>query len=206
MTSKRFIISLVLIFILSLTAWGIWIWEILYRPGWEGLNWLFVTLYSPYISLLIAAIACSVPFIGREQTVTTNILFSVLFFYIINLICFEAGKFVNFNIYRRWFISGSEALILSSIVVLIFPFLVLMYWMVIHKLLKKNKESNMPIILLFSLATFPLSNITIHINSGFGTGTNWVDIVKMGYPIFWMSFLMGTSSLMIAKQKELTSW
>jgi hypothetical protein len=201
MTRKQFIISLSFVFSLSLLAWAVWIFEILYFPGWYGLNWLFVTLYSPYISTFIAALAFAVPFMVCRQGKTKNIFFSVLLFYLVNLICFQVGKMVNFSLHS-WFISGSEALLLFSMVILLFPFLSFTYWLITQLLIRKSKESAILIILFPALATFPFSSFTINLNSGFGTGTTWVDSVKMGYPIFWMTFFMGCSGIIIAKQKN----
>ena len=68
--------------------------------------------------------------------------------------------------------------------------------------MKKNKKANAIFIDLFALLTIPLSMISVKVIPGFGSGSDWIDAVKMGYPVFWMIASLGISGLMISKQKS----
>ena len=77
--------------------------------------------------------------------------------------------------------------------------------MTTHKLIKKNKKINVLFITLLLLLIIPLSLLTIQIYTGFGHGTDWIDAVKMGYPIFWTTMFLGLIGLIISSQKNLIS-
>ncbi len=130
-----------------------------------------------------------------------------LFLYSINVICFYLGKQLCYEMYSRFgWLSGTstEIILIPFQGLALFIFLGLSYWLTAHKLLKKNKKINVFFITILLLLSIPLSLLTIQINSGFGSGTGWVDAVKMGYPVFWITMLLGLSGLLITRQTELT--
>jgi hypothetical protein len=49
--------------------------------------------------------------------------------------------------------------------------------------------------------TIPLSLITILLIPGFGHQTGWIDAVKMGYPVFWVTVLLGVAGVWIKERK-----
>ncbi len=68
-----------------------------------------------------------------------------------------------------------------------------------------NKRKRVPAYLLLLLAflvTPFLSMVSIKIWPGFGTGTDWVDAVKMGYPVFWTTLTLGLTGFLI----KLKAW
>lgn len=203
MTTGRIWISLIIIFVFSILGLGLWLYEIVEIKTWFGLNWLSEPLYSPFLAALFAVFAFMTPFIVNKQLTIKKALVSISILYTINIICFQIGKQLCFEMYSRffWFSeTTSNTLLIPIKGLFLFIFLGFAYWLTTYKLIKENKKINLFFITVLLLLTIPLSLLTIQINTGFGSGTNWVDAVKMGYPIFWISMLLGFSGLIISKQ------
>ena len=204
MTTRNISIAMTIILILSTIGMSVWLFEILKIKSWYGLNWLSGQLYSPYIATLIAVFAFMTPFIFNKQTTTKKIILAIIILYAANMLCFEAGKQLCYAMYCSFcFRTSKDSIFLFTIATTLFAFLGFAYWFVTNKLIKKNKNINMLTITLLALAVIPLSLLTIQVNTGFGTNTDWIDSVKMGYPIFWTITALGLSGILIAKQKTI---
>ena len=206
MTKEKIGLSLIFIFVFSSLGMGLWLYEIVEIKKWAGLNWLSDQLYSPFIAALLAVFAFITPFLVNKQLTLKNAIVSINIFYTVNIICFQIGKDLCYELYSRfWLLSGTSThfLLIPFIGLALFIFLGLSYWFITHKLIKKNKKINVLFVTLLLLLSVPLSLLTIQVNSGFGSGTDWVDTVKMGYPIFWITMLLGFSGLLIARQPNI---
>lgn len=205
MTKKHFFISLVVVLLLSLANISLWLFEIIQVQGWYGLSWLHNPLYSPYLGCLIAAMAYHAPFLVNKQSVFKKLILSVFILTIVTILCFAGGKQLNYALYCRFCIwSESDLLTLLTIALLLFILFGFSYWFVTTKLIKRSKKINILSFALLMVLTLPLSWATVIIVPGFGSQTGWVDAVKMGYPVFWSTFLLGLSGLLVAQQKGLT--
>lgn len=203
MTTRNLSIAITIILILSTVGMSVWLFEILKIKGWYGLNWLSGQFYSPYIATLIAVFAFMTPFIFNKQTTTKKIILATIILYAVNMLCFEAGKHVCYTMYCSFcFWTSKDSILLFTIATALFAFLGFAYWFVTNKLIKKIKKINMLMITLLALSVIPLSLLTIQVNTGFGTNTDWIDSVKMGYPIFWTTTALGLSGIRIAKQNN----
>ncbi|MBA3681718.1 MAG: hypothetical protein H0W73_11225 [Bacteroidetes bacterium] len=195
--------SILFIFILSLLGWACWIYEICVVHEWHGLTWLSKTLYSPYIGLLFAALSFLIPFLFSGSALK-KIVLPMLLLYLVNLFCYLAGKEICLLMYCR-FCPWSTAYIITflSVAFLLFPLMGFSYWLITAKFIRKNKKINILYISLLIFTAIVLSNLTIYINPGFGSQTGWVDVVKMGYPVFWTLFVLGFCGIIISKQKTI---
>ncbi len=182
---------------------GLWLYEIVEIKTWASLNWLSGQLYSPFLATLFSVFAFMTPFfISRQLTIKKTII-CILIFYTTNIICFQIGEQICNAIYSKfWWLAGTatDLILIALMTLALFIFLGLSYRLTTHKLIKKNKKINVLFITMLLLLTIPLSWMTIYINTGFGHGTDWVDAVKMGYPIFWTTILLGLIGLIIARQ------
>ncbi|MGB4775670.1 MAG: hypothetical protein WBP45_10880 [Daejeonella sp.] len=202
MTKRNFWISTSLIIFLSLAGTGLWLYEILGLKGWYSLNWLEGQLYSPYAATLMAVIAFIIPFIISKQVSAKKIILPVIILYGISILCFEAGKQLCYALYCRFcFWTMKEYILIFSAAFILFVSIGISFWLVTDKLIRRNKKINMLFISMLTLAAVPLSLLTIQLSPGFGSQTDWVDTVKMGYPIFWITLLLGFSGIIIARQK-----
>ena len=201
--TKNLLKTFLLILILSTIGISLWLYEILQL---KGLDWIWNTLYSPFIGTLLAACSFIAAFIISGK-ITTKLIFSVIILYVINILCFLAGQDLCHNFESE--INGSDSFFSKEVYLLLtkgfllFPLHGLAHWFVINKLVKKNKLRNSLFTTLCMMLVVPLSLVSITIYNGLGTANGWIDAVKMGYPIFWTIFLMGISGIILAKQKNL---
>ena len=208
MTTRKIWTSLIIIFVFSILGLGLWLCEIVEIKTWNSLNWLRGQLYSPFIAILFSVFAFMTPFFVNRQLTSKKTIVSIIIFYTTNIICFEIGKQLCYVMYSRlWWLSGTTTDIILMVIIALslFIFIGFSYWLTTHKFIKKNKKINMLFTTLLILLTIPLSLLTIYINTGFGSGTDWEDAVKMGYPIFWTTMLLGLIGLIIARQPDLVT-
>lgn len=201
MTTKTFWKILLLTCLLATTGTALWLIEIINFKGWYSLNWLNETLYSPYLIILVSVFAFIVPFITTNQLSIKKITRPVILLYLVSLISYQSGKHLCYTLYA--FGDWTDNLLLLGTMALI-PFLLhaLVYWYVTHRIIKTSTPSKAVYFVMFNILVVPLSMISILINSGFGSGTDWVDAVKMGYPVFWMTLMLGLMGIIAAWQKR----
>lgn len=202
--TKR-IIELLLPVLLSLAAWGLWLYEINYVKGWYGLTWLDGSLFSPYYITALVVLSFLLPFILNKIRETRFFISAFVLLYIISWICYVGGKLVCYEMYARFvgsYPGELRALFISS--ALLFLACGLGYRFVTHKLitpLQKRKA----VYLSFSLIlVIPLSLLTVYLFPGFGDGKDWIDAVKMGYPVFWVTIILGYSGYLLSEPKVIS--
>jgi hypothetical protein len=194
MTIKNLLTAILIIFILSAVGMGLWLYEILKIKGWYSLTWLSEQLYSPFIATLFAVFAFMTPFVVCKQTTAKKIIFSTIILYVISILCFSVGKDLCYALYGRFYFWKTQDIVLYlSTGIILFPSLGIIYWFVTNQFIKKNKKINMLFITIFIIGVIPISIFTIELNKGFSTQSGWVDVVKMGYPIFWITMALGLS-------------
>lgn len=201
MSFRNVITLLVLILVLSTIGISIWLFEILQITGWYGLNWVSEHLYSPYILSFLAAFVFTTPFIINKTTSLQKIIIAIIILGATNIICFSGCKYLHFAFYCGvcyW--SNFEIAILFSIGLLFYGLFGFMYWFTTNKFIRKIKKLNILFFLIMEFLTIPLSILSIHLNTGFGSQTGWIDAVKMGYPIFWTMITLGISAIIITSR------
>jgi len=207
MTKKNSWISLIIIFIFSSLGMCLWLVEIVEIKTWYSLSWLSGQLFSPFIAALFSVLAFMTPFLVSRKPLLKNAVVSIIILYSINISCFYLGKQLCYEMYSKffWLYGTNTQIVLMPLAGLVlFIFLGLSYWLTAHKLLKKNKKINVFFITILLLLSIPMSLMAIQINSGFGSGTGWVDAVKMGYPLFWITMLLGLAGILVSRQVDFT--
>lgn len=198
------IIFKALIFTIFFSIAGILLWqyEINSIHSGERLYWLNRRLISPYVITLFAVITFLLPFILKYKFRFIKIIAAVIILYAISLFCFVAGKELNFLIYCRFCWWKTIHLILLILFgILIFAILGIGFWLITCKLLKPIKKSAIILISTYSLCVIPLSLLTSKIFPLF-IQTDWVNTVKSGFPVFWITFLLGITGIQLANQKK----
>ncbi|MCD6067594.1 MAG: hypothetical protein K0S33_2420 [Bacteroidetes bacterium] len=189
-----------IVLLLSVSALVLWLLEITQIKGWHGLNWLNGVLLSPYIIACIPVFSFLTPFLIRKQTLSIKktILAAVLL-YGSSILCFEIGKQISYLIYCRFCFFNPWILLLIAF----FTFLLcgFLYWLITNMLLQKTKWYKLFIIGLTAILVIPVSLASIHFFPGLGTQDGWVDAVKMGHPVFWITILFGASGFILSRQK-----
>lgn len=190
--------------LLSIAGTLLWQYEIYSIHYGEGLYWLNRNLISPYIITCFAVISFLLPFILRKEFRFINIITTVIILYGISVLCFVAGKELNFAIYCRfcWW-TTIQLISLLFFGILIFAIFGFGYWITVSKLIQSIKKSGIIIISITSLCVIPLSLLTSKIFPLFNQ-TDWVNTVKAGYPVFWITFLLGIAGNKLVNQKTKT--
>jgi hypothetical protein len=204
MTKQQLIRSSYIILFLSLCGITLWLFEIVGIKGWYGLGWLSQgQLYTPFIATLLVVISFLIPFILSRKTTLVKVSFSIVILYAVSIISFLTGEQLLHGIYCKlcFWTTGDMVMIYVKAFV-IFTFTGIAYGFVTNRFIKKNKSINKIMIIGMLLMVIPLSLATVTLFPGFGRGIGWVDAVKMGYPVFWTTFLLGVSGIILARQPD----
>ncbi len=209
MAIRKILTSAIIIFFLASVGMALWLYEIAEIKTWCSLNWVREELYSPFFISLIPVLAFMTPFFVNRQLAALSSIISIIILYAANMICFLIGAQLCYEQYDKLFLlvlsSDEHYFIFATLKGFsLYLFLGFTYWLTTHTFLKKNKKINAFFITLLLVLTIPLSLLTIQINTGFGSGTDWVDAVKMGYPIFWTTMLLGLTGIIIARQPNIS--
>lgn len=203
MRKKAIIIFLIVA--LAAAGFSLWLYEILTVKGWSDLAWLGGTLYSPYIITLLVVIAYLVPFLMNRKLKPGWLLLSVVLLYAVSFSCYKAGEWLSYIPYSRWGFRWDipSVIILTAFTLGVFLFLGLSYWFVTNYFITRNSKKNIFLISMLAILPIPLSFLMVHIYSfDYQEDTGWIDAVKMGYPMFWITVVMGISGWKIESQQE----
>ncbi len=177
-------------------AWVLWIGEILYFTGWNSLDWLKKSLFSPYLIIILLTFSFLNPLLQiRKAEEKLNPLFPALI-YTAALICFFSSEvLMRLSYCRSCFISETQNwLIISGLVSDCFIFGFLLQW-IAEKYSGKMPRGFGAVLSLGTVFAGILSFITIKLFPGYGNGTDWVDAVKMGYPVFYSILFIGLTAI-----------
>lgn len=192
---------------LAIASIGLWLYVIISVVGWDGLAWLkgdLGEISSSYIITVFVVVAYLLPFLLKRRSKPGKLVFSGLLLYGASLICYFTGAHLSAILYSRWaswdIISFISLTVFASAV---FLFLGLSYWFVTNYFIKRNPKKNIFLISILGVAPIPLSLLMIHIyNYSDEKFTGWVEAVKMGYPMFWITLVMGISGWLIESQQS----
>jgi hypothetical protein len=201
------IMKAILIAILSgLLCNCLWILEIIQIKGWTGLNWLSGYMNTVILIIPLTVLAFILSLRLFEKVLLKNLITSFLLLSIISWISYEIAREFLYEINSRFF-GFSNSLTISIIIVLtgiLVPnlFYSIGYYYITNRFLIKIQK--MTILLFFGSIVFSIifGLITLNINSGFGSGTTFIDSVKMGYPIFWLNIFLGLIVIIIIKMNK----
>jgi hypothetical protein len=188
--------------LLSIAGMLLWQHEIYSIHFGEGLYWLNRNLITPYIITLFAVISFLLPFILRKGFRIINLIAAIIILYGISLFCFIAGKELNFIIYcRLCWCTTSNLILLVLFGILIFVIFGFGYWITTCKLLQPIKKSGIILISALALCVIPLSLLTSKFFPLFNQ-TDWVNTVKSGFPVFWITFFLGVAGNKLVDSKR----
>lgn len=203
MTTPKTLTAMFVITLLSLLGVGLWLYEMMEIQSWYSLAWLYNQLYSPVvvISITVASFLTGI-IISKNFAGTKRLGIGFILLYLVSGLSYWVGKNFCYFIYR---FMAPPGILLSTIVffvIAVFLFLGFMYWLILHQTVRANKKQNILLIAFLSFLCVPLSLLTVYFFKGLGSGSEWIDAVKMGYPIFWITLLLGIAGIVIAQQAE----
>jgi hypothetical protein len=206
-SSALHIIKAVLIVILlGIICNFLWLYEIVQIKGWIGLNWL--NGYMNSIFLIIPLTVCSYILTLRRfrKIEFKNLMISFIGLSIISLVSFEIAREFIYEINSRFFgdYSSQFISIVKVLTGIIIPNLIycIGYHFITNRFLLKLRKITIFLYLGPIVFSILFGLITININPGFGSGTTFIDSVKMGYPILWMNIFFGIIGVLILKMNK----
>jgi len=208
--------NIVFIFILSVTSFSSWIFEINHVIGWYDTNWLYTFHYSPFIiSFLIALSFLSPLWINtkNKRKKSVNYIIALILLYGINwsfyFICSQTYEFAEAAFYMAAFCGK---ILFYPVIFLLISFMwavgvligTISYKTILEKLkIASITKKEFKIFYLLILLVMPLSDLLLLL-SGFDKFF-WVELqaetVKTGLPIFWVSMMLGIFSLYYSRKR-----
>jgi len=188
--------SIAIIIIAAIFNISFWLFEIVVIKKWASLNWLKPPLYAPYAIALLTTIAYLAPIQLHYRASRFNWLKAVGGLYFFSLAEFYAGKQLCYALYSRYWIITKIDLAIGCIAIgLLFTGLAVACYFSSRQL--KRGISYKPIFANATLffCVIPLSLLSVKLIPGYGAGSGWIDAVKMGYPAFWITILLGVAAL-----------
>ena len=196
MTKEERHFAIIAIGVLAILSQSIWLFEINVKIGWQGAAWLKRDLYAPFFICFFASMAYIFPFWVRYRKLDTRLILTVLTFYMINLSCYLLSDVVYNGMQLQ-----STAL-LQVLGLFVFTIFAGGYYYVTNELIMPIKKRFAFLFASCVLLMFVLSNVSVFFFRGFGSGTQWIDAVKMGYPFFWIAILLGVSGILLVANSE----
>lgn len=198
MTKEEIKQALIGILLLAILAEALWLYEIVVKIGWTGLNWLKGDLYAPWGICACAATAYILPFIVKYRLIDGKVILTWLSFIFLNIAVFYFGETVLKKLFSPLIalLSFGESIkirLFGLFAVSIFAF---GYHQMTNQLILKIRKQQVVLFILAVVLMFVLGNMTVFVIRGFGQGSSLVDAVKMGYPQFWICILLGLSGIL----------
>jgi hypothetical protein len=186
---------------LSISAQAIWLAEICLVKSWKGLNWLHEELYSPILCASLVSFAFLYHFWDRRKQSLAILIFVGLS--LVNCLFYWAGKSFFYMLFSKFsLLYFSQPMKYLLLALLGYLLIALIYaWVLPFNDTRRRIATYLLLLLAFIVTPF-LSMASIKIWPGFGTGTDWVDAVKMGYPIFWTTLTLGLTGFFV----KLKAW
>jgi hypothetical protein len=196
--------SFLIIFSLAIASVAIWLFEMTKVIGWSSLDWLEADLISPYLICCLAALCFMTPMVLKYQKIDGKIILTFLTLTMINIAAFFLAETVLKGVFSEMSFFTEKTGIYALGVVTFIGF-ALGYYFVTHHLIV-----NMPRLYVFVFASseilmFVLAIVTAYLGRFFGGQSYFSDVIKMGYPQFWICILLGLSGIFILDKNLKTS-
>lgn len=188
--------SIAIILIAAILNISFWLFEIVVIKKWASLNWLKSPLYAPYAIVLLTTIAHLAPMQLHYRASRINWFISVSGLYLFSLAEFYAGKQLCYALYSRyWIITKIDLAIGCTAIGLLFGGLAAACLVSAKQLHRDTNYKSVLANAVLLTCVIPLSLLSIKLIPGYGAGSGWIDAVKMGYPAFWITILLGVAAL-----------
>ena len=196
MKSQKSFTAIAIIIIAAILNISIWLFEIVVIKKWASLNWLKPPLYAPYAIALLTTIAYLAPIQLHYRASRMKQLISGAGLYFFSLTEFYAGKQLCYALYSRfWIITKIDLAIGCMAIGLLFAGLAAACFLSSRHLNREISRKFIPTNIVLFICVIPLSLLSIKLIPGYGAGSGWIDAVKMGYPAFWITILLGVAAL-----------
>jgi hypothetical protein len=199
------IISPLLISILfGLICNFIWLYEIIKIKGWYGLNWLEGYMNSVFliIPLTISSYLISIKLFKKIEI--KNMIIAFIGLSVISLVSYEISRQYLYMTNPRFFgffdFDKMLTLIISRGTIVPLVLYLIGFYYLTNRFLIKIPKWTIFLFLKTIILSIVFGIITIKMHTGYGYESNFIDSVKMGYPIFWLNLFLGINVIELMKQ------
>jgi hypothetical protein len=195
---------------LGAISWMAWFGEVTLLIGWDGLRWLAVYPKAAFVGVACAAISVLLPARAERRL---GVRRAGLFFLVASFIALVSFHLARSSIYAlhsrsaafmilagersmaRLFIAKHVARLAASAVLTAGGFALAM------GIVRRHAGWRMAqVFLLALLLVMPMGALTIRVFPTSQGYTDYIHVVKMGYPLFWTTVLMGVASWIGARR------
>ena len=196
--------SFLIIFSLAATSVAIWLFEMTKVIGWSSLDWLEADLISPYVICCLAAVCFMTPMVLKYRKIDGKIILTFLTLTMINIAAFFLAETVLKGVFSKlsFFSEKTSVYTLGAVTFIGFA---LGYYFVTHYLIVNMPRLYVVVFASSEILMFVLAMITAYVFRGFGNSSYLADVIKMGYPQFWICILLGISGIFILDKNLKTS-
>lgn len=197
-TTKDFI-ALTIPILLGILAWGIWLYEIVNRVGWESANWLRVPLCSVYIITGITVVSYLAPILMWSKAKWYVMSACILGMYLAAYGGYYFGRYLFTQLYLKQFSDKTHVMDVWALFFLVLAVSAVFFSLKQYFLFKSGQFHILTLMAVF-ISVIPASLATVEWFPGFGSTIGFIDAVKMGYPMLWVNILLGwTAYAMVRK-------
>jgi len=192
------VIALIIPVFLGMASLAIWLTEIRYFVGWNGIEWIRTDLKSVYIATLLAVCSYILPVVIISKPKWPNAILSIILLYIFSLFSYFISKWIFKQLYIKM---GDETHVMYVwYLIFVVTIVAVFFYYVKQFLLFKSEIFHIMTIIAVFISIIPASLISIEWVKGFAVIESFVEAVKMGYPIFWLNVLMGFVSYAMVRK------
>lgn len=196
--NKADFFSLMLPVILGILSVTIWILEIRYFIGWDGIEWILFDMKSVYLVALFSVLSFVLPPVIIGYSNSKRALIAALILYVFSIFAFFLSKQIFRQLYLK--IGEKDHVIYVWLLIFLVTITAAIFYLTKDIFLFKSEKFHIMTIVAVFISIVPASMITIEWFRGFAVTESFVEAVKMGYPIFWLNILLGWVSYVMAKR------
>lgn len=203
--SSTFVFQLALVLLLSALSQGLWLGEVVWVKTWDGLSWLHSDMLSAYGVIVLAVVAMFVPLWSkRPSLLKANVSLGLM--YAVSLGCYWFAKSHLYQLHSKLYFlskpSTSSPVLQAFLPLALYAFVLGLGFFVVVRFL-------WTLFSLWSLVVYPLalalvlllSYATIQVVPALNGDKDYIHVVKMGYPMFWLPLMMFVATWVSTKLK-----
>ncbi len=195
-TAREVLQTVVLILFLAGTANTLWLAEVIWMTGWEGLSWLWQPQYSAYTGVALAVSAYLLPFILIGKVTGPRLWISAVELFFSGVVAFLIARNILYGLYGGMAVLTISPNLLYLMLAALLALAAGSFYLTTQRRLARTGISYYFWLFAALGAPVALSLLTVQVFPGLGSGATLADAVKMGYPLFWIVLCLGAVSLL----------
>lgn len=180
----------------------LWWQELHHVIGWQGSGWVRKPLFSVYIIIFLIVAVFLLPMVVELKMPIPWVIFYVVLLYLTSCWAFFQAKEILHRLYAHGLHTGNQHLVAVSIwelmgVVIAFA---IVFFIPMRHFHRTTDGMHVITIIVAVISVIPASIISIEHLPLWDCKINFMDAVKIGYPIFWLTVFLGLLSEAAAKE------